>query len=315
MNIADLSNTDIPTEFRKNNKNFRHENHLNYPKGIGSPVSVFENIMLKDFFKPDKTKLNWWRYFFSTPDRAINHYGLQIFNSIIEAKGGYFFVQSGSETYSSVPDEKRETIKKKGTSYTVLLPLDGCVHYDNNIYDSMFKYSLSSYLGKKMKISNITNIPESPQLPFNKVEHINKILSCLPRKINADEILLFDLAVLNKVHLECLVKAILKLIFGLTRTKNKLRSKLYISFINCKNYQLLDILRILALYYDKQGVNRNMNFVEVYIRGLNIGEEILVYGENLETVRNNICQSACMRGLSYKYVDTLDKILSDREVR
>jgi hypothetical protein len=92
-------------------------------------------------------------------------------------------------------------------------------------------------------------------------------------------------------------------------------NKLYISFVNCQTYQLIDILRIVALYYDKRGLNQNMGSVEIYICGKNVGEEILIYGKNLETVRHNITQAACMRGLSFEYIGILDKILSDRETR
>ncbi len=103
--IGDLSGTDISHKFIDNNKSFleeyKEEIQLKLLKS-GNEAEVPQSIFLKDFFEPDRNKTAFWEAFFSFADKAINHYGLQIFDSIISTKGGLFSVESGNENYCNI---------------------------------------------------------------------------------------------------------------------------------------------------------------------------------------------------------------------
>ena len=87
------------------------------------------------------------------------------------------------------------------------------------------------------------------------------------------------------------------------------KNMLLLALLNCEAYQILEIVRIISLYYDKQGTNRRMSNTQIYIRGKKAGEEVLFFGEKLSDVIQNITKSACIRGIMYENIDTIDYLL------
>ena len=53
-----------------------------------------------------------------------------------------------------------------------------------------------------------------------------------------------------------------------------------------------------------------MKNVQIYIRGKQIGEEILFFGQSLQEVEHNVAKIACMRGILYENYKVIHDIFS-----
>lgn len=148
-------------------------------------------------------------------------------------------------------------------------------------------------------VSSQDNYIEAVQIALNEKWDQNKIIWADVRKI---------------FSLEDFVKGLLLFIFKFKEKKDNFNNQLLFAFIHCKPHQIIDIVRVLSIYYDKQGKNIRMNGVQIYLRGEEIGEEILFYGGNLREVSRNLAKSSCMRGLMFDNFQTVNKIL-ERERR
>lgn len=309
--IGDLSGTNISRKFMYNNRDFIYKNKEEIEQRmleLGNINSVPGTILLNDFFAPSKSKTAFWTAFFSFPDKAINHYGLQIFDSIISSKGGLFAVESGEERYCNI-EETGDTSWPKGSRYSIVFPVNGYSSADTNIYDSMFAYDydmkvdMSANQIKPISGEKVDFSEESDK----KNEYIKNVEKLIWDK--DAQILCFDVKSFKST--ECLIKALLLYIFE--KKAKCTENQMLIALLNSRTYQIINIARILALYYNKQGRNIKMKKVQIYIRGVNVGEEILFYGENLTEVKNNIAKSACMRGTMFDSLVTVNKVLERRK--
>lgn len=309
--IGDLSGTDISHKFMDNNRDFINRNKEEIERRmleLGDINRVPKTIFLNDFFAPSKSETAFWTAFFSFPDKAINHYGLQIFDSIISSKGGLFAVESGEERYCNVK-ETGDTSWPKGSRYSIVFPVNGYSSADTNIYDSMFAYDYDMKVdmnANQIKLINGEKVDFSEE-SGKKNEYIKTVEKLIWD--NDAQILCFDVRSFKST--ECLIKALLLYIFE--KKAKCTEDQLLVALLNSRTYQIINIARILALYYNKQGKNIKMKNVQIYIRGINVGEEILFYGENLTEVKNNIAKCACMRGTMFDSLLTVNKVLERRE--
>lgn len=293
VRISDLSGSNISDKFKSNYPEFGAE--LSEKEKI-----VFDNFSLDSFFNPSEKEQQVWDLFYKKSQNIVNHYGLQIFESIIRSKDGYFTVTSGDKVYrseKSMSERENLSLVYPGTSYTILMPLDNKVAEDKNIYDSMFAYDVCNYL-KKDKINEyLLNFEyrnrDIPSSVSEKREFYDRVCKETQEKIQEEN----SIAVVDMdriFYLEGIVKGIMLYLF--CEKEKKPQKKIYIAFVNCKTYQIVEIVRLVSLSYDKAGRNSRMNNVQIYIRGKNIGEEIIFFGNTLTEVGNNIMKLACMRG-------------------
>lgn len=305
--IGDLSGTNIPQKFMDNNRGFIEENReeiVRRIKALGGEEKIPQEVSLRSFFTPDETESTFWTAFFSFPDKAINHYGLQIFDSIISTKGGVFEVESGKYRYCNRNQTEFEN-QFNGSRYSVVFPVNGYSSIDTNIYDSMFGYDYDigfKYSENNNKIINGIGL----QIP-NTFEEKQKYIEAVMERIKQNETQLLCLNLNSFVSTECVIKALLLYVFE-EKVKNE-KKNFYISLLQCRTYQIINIVRILALFYNKQGKNIKMKNVQIYIRGENVGEEILFYGETLPDVKNNIAKCACIRGTMFESLRAINKVL------
>ncbi len=305
--IADLSGTNIPQKFMVNNLQFINDNKNEIDKRIkelGGNESIPEEISLSSFFRPTTEESIFWSAFFSFPDKVINHYGLQIFDSIISTKGGLVEVESGSSMYSSISGSAHVHMNH-GSRYTIVCPFNATSSQDTNIYDSMFgyNYNINNDINPLTIHSvNGIGIKYSPTLEGKK-KYIEEILKRIKEK---DTMLLkFEMSTFEST--ECTIKALLLHIF---QDKEKdVGKKFYIALLGCKTHQIINIVRTISLFYNKQGKNIKMKNVQIYIRGEKVGEEILFYGEKLEDVKNNLAKCACIRGIMFDNLQAINKVL------
>ena len=296
VNISDLSGTDIAQRFKDKNAEFREE--LSDEK-----KQVFDNFNLKSFFAPELKEQDLWDEFYQDSRNIVNHYGLQIFDSIIQSKGGFFVVTSKEESYPK--NESR--IMLPGTSYSILLPLDNRITEDKNIYDSMLAYDIQNYLERKNeKIRQDLDFSDRGKISIEeKSKYYDIVCNKIKQVMDVNRIGVINMD--KEVNLECVVKGVLLYIFQ-EKEKN-MDTEIQIAFINCKTYQIVEIVRLISLSYNKVGENVKMKGIQIYIRGKNIGEEIIFFGNTLAEVGNNIMKMACMRGVLYDNFHAVDMLL------
>lgn len=273
--IADLSWTNISRKFNDNNEQFFVEFNDELKEKINQDIyhgKIPPDINLEDFFNPGTEMKEFWKSYFSFSNKAVNHYGLQIFDSIISAKNGLFLVESGTQGYCNYEEmyEKLENHSVHGTRYTILCPMNGSSTIDTNIYDSMFGYNYKN-IGKKQiktlgnELNNMGNLEREVY-----IEEVRKWFKNI--EWNNERIICIDASILDR--LEDFIKGMLMYIFEYKMKSEYTEDKLLIAFLKCKPYQIINIVRMLSIYYDKQGENIKMRGVQVYLRGFKVEEEL-----------------------------------------
>lgn len=307
VRIGDISGTNVSDKFRENNQEFG--NSL-----LGSEKTVYENFDLSAFFNPLEKEKVIWDKFYSQSRNIVNHYGLQIFDSILHSKEGYFQVISGHQQYQNIHEKEdiisSEVFKYPGTAYTILLPMHNRVSEDKNIYDSMLLFGADESLNQLSKVScSIFDFVEMMRPEAEKrAEFYESVHQKIVKDAKDDNLIVIDMDTVN--YLEGIVKGVLSYLFS-EECQNQ-KESIFIAFINCRTYQIIEIVRLISLSYDKVGINRKMEKVQIYIRGKEIGEEILFYGNTLSDVGKNIMKLACMRGILYDNYQTVDALLNRR---
>ena len=291
MCIADLSGTNIPEQFNKNNMEYLKDK-------FGSPEI---DIYLEDFFNPSKQRRLFWQDYYDNPERAIKHYGLQIFNSIINSRNGLFIVESGKYAFCNLK-EKNESLFPWGTRYQILCPINEDNYDGQLINDHLFCFE------------KIQSVPEKIlYLPGGFEQNGDDEINMIYERIKSTgwiggKILQINMSLIRNTEL--FIKGLLKYVYetSISEIVNK-QKLLMLALLECNSYQILEIVRIISLYYDKQGINSKMSCVQIYIRGKKSGEEILFFGETLSDVIQNITKSACIKGIMYENIDTIDYLL------
>lgn len=307
VRIGDISGTNVSDKFRENNQEFG--NSLQ-----GSDRTVYEEFELSAFFNPSENEKTIWDKFYSHSRNIVNHYGLQIFDSILNSKEGYFQVVSGHQQYQNILVKetitRSETLKYPGTTYTILLPMHNRVSEDKNIYDSMLLYRTNESLIQLNKVSCcVCNFGKMMRPEAEKrAAFYESVHQKISKEVNNDNLIVIDMDTV--CYLEGIVKGVLLYLFSEECQSQK--ESIYIAFINCKTYQIIEIVRLISLSYDKMGRNSRMEKVQIFIRGKEIGEEILFYGNTLSDVGKNIMKLACMRGILYDNYQTVDVLLNRR---
>ncbi len=295
IKIADLSTTDIAKKFKDNHRNFINGSSL---KG------TFASFHLKSFFAPTTDENQAWESFYEESAHVVNHYGLQIFNSIVRSKKGFFYVTSQDYLYNNLVEGARlpNAPFVTGTGYTILLPLHTSYTHEKNIYDSMLGYDLSGTPKRSAAAVCYEEIPKMEKSigsAKDKESYIDQISRAFEHE---EEYLIHVIDASQLSSIECTVKG---LIFYIYHHKG---SELHFAFIHCKTHEIVNIVRLFSLFYNRQAENKYMKQVQVYIRGEKVGEELLLFGEKLPEVENNIAKIACMRGILYENYEILHDI-------
>lgn len=295
--VADLSGTNICKKLMENNKDFFDEQ-----KKKGKYDS--QNLSLKMFFNPDEKEQQFWQSYFSNPTKIINHYGLQIFDSIIGSKNGFLQVESGEFYYNNMRIKKDATMNH-GSKYNFLCPISTEVNTSQYIYDSMFEYDYKQALTETVT-GNFIDF-EVRKAIFLSSHEKEEYVEYIAKKFidSVDKIIYIDVE--DAINLECLVKAALLYIFISKKGSND--GPIYLAFLKCKQYQMLEIVRIIGLFYSKQGENEIMNKVQIYVCGEEPGYEIILTGVTLQEIYNMIVRSTCLRSTMIDNIQVINKLL------
>lgn len=284
VKLADISSTDIPSKFK--------DNHYDYIS-TSPKKDLFNRFSLRSFFAPTMEENEAWEQFYQHATHIVNHYGLQIFNSTVHSKNGFFYVTSQNDSYCSLQHCGQENMIPfiQGTAYSILLPLSAHIGSDSNIYDSMLEYDLQETLKENWDIVPVQLKTEvSIQSQHDKTAYIESVYNEL-KQTEPHTIKVFDVSSVR--FIEGVVKGVMRYVY---RHKE---GQIRIAFINCRTCEIVNVVRLFSLFYNRQAQNLQMENVQIYIRGKRVGEELLFYGKELPEVENNIAKMACMRGLLY----------------
>lgn len=305
INIADISMTNITEKFYENNKEIIEKIGKETPE-TGKTLS---QMTLRGFFRPNESQREAWNTFYNygdENDRAVNHFGLQIFDSIVNSKGGIFMASSGEDIF----DKQNMLLKIPGTFYRILLPLDEKSVRDDNSFDMMLGYNIQNGIKKIKEVPLVCTpcIEYIEPIGLEEKEGYIKDIAYNIGKVYTEESVFCQFSLADRYNLECLIKGVLLFVF-----RNNQKRKLNFVFVDCEQYQILEIIRLIALYYDRQEQNRKMEDVQIYVKGREIGEELLLYGETLTDLRDNLALSACVKGTMYQNLNVINTILSRRK--
>lgn len=317
VRIADYSGENMCDVFRRNLEKRDDENKKS-----------FDKISVKSFFDPSENanginEIELWKKYYKG-ENAIQHFGLQIFLSIVSNNKGGFEVRSygvscdKTDFYSSISNDDKFENTLPGTAYNILLPmknylelseqlntflnadinykfskLDELTLLDSDLYNSIIEnfWKKLNYEGEKNKISVIKNLEEIlEELPNNKV----LIFDCKNIKVTGG--------------LELLIKSIIMLIANENNT-NKYNN---IAIINCNNNELITVIRYFLIYYDKKGNCEWMENKQVYLCGENSFEEFLISGRNIQEMLGRVEKLAFSRRLNPNCLNLLSEMLKKR---
>ncbi|MBD5554510.1 MAG: hypothetical protein HDQ95_03960 [Roseburia sp.] len=335
MKVVDFSHRTIPMQF---NEDFskRMEQADDAEKRVYEEI-MSEAVKLKVSSFYDETT-EFWKQYNSLSENVIHHYGIQIFQSLIACCHGYFQVRSqrteqadsDKEFYSTIQDGARKDIAIPGTQYDALIPLgkqdmmqnismDVNLKYDNNlidqygIYESEMRFnaeSIKSVLGAEKDSGSFQDKKElairvlEKQFEKSIEEYIKKSIDTAKKYII--HISAKDVAI-TAVEIFC--KTLMLYIARKGQEKD-----CYIMVTECTQSHFAEIARMMALFYNKQGINQWMERTQIFMSGQEESEEFLITGTNLEKAVAGTEKLAFARSVHPNCLKSLRKSLKNHMV-
>lgn len=317
LQIIDFSGKNMCDVFRDNLKKRNDPNRDN-----------FQFITVRSFFDPCKNKVIkdineielWDKYYLG--ENAIQHFGLQIFLSIISDNSGCFDVKTigeGEEKgdfYSNVGDKDNFEQMLPGTAYKILLPMKSISRLSDSkstFLNTDINYKFSKLEELKPNQQTVLIIDEFFEklkkigVSDNKnveIENLRKKLLEIP---DDGRIIEFDCkAVENSVQFELFVKTIILLVADENHNYDN------IAIINCAPNSFVRFIRYFSIYYDKNGNCEWMSKKQIYLCGENSAEEFVISGKNIQEMIGRVKKLAFSRRLNSNYLPILTRMLQKR---
>lgn len=297
------------------------------------------------FFDPTDWQLPLWRDYYKISENRVHHFGLQIFASVLRSKAGglcvsghqdNYFINPFSDTNQAILDCKELDCTAPGTSYRFLLPLNHRSITNNNvIVDTSFDRLLS---WKEMKCYRQIDSQVVFQIIINAIDWNSVISADREKTVGtlSSEIqdiisrsqpggtaqkyeIVFDYEKILKdasekhvpVSEEELTKSLL--LYLLRRQDFSRYETPPVAIVGLSPNSLLEVTRIIALFYDKWGeATDSMKEIQIFLKGTEIGEEILFAGSNINQTADRITRLALTRGNSADYISIAQSLLSRR---
>lgn len=328
--IVDYSRHTIPMQFLRNFDKRMANASENDKKKYQEIRDKAQKLEVRDFFE----KSYFWERYNSISENAVNHYGLQIFASLVSCYDGCFRVRSQAgqslditkEMYSSIKVDKNECMDGiPGTQYDILLPFKEQKTLQNISVNVNINYT--DYLSHEFQLVEefeaIDTILQDVSRDNNDIyqdwkeaaihrlkEQIEKLVlkETAKLKLTGDlqkELILHfsahDIA-LAKIEIFC--KAVMLYIAE--------QDSAYIMITDCSSSHFVEITRMFALFYDKQGNNSFIRKTQIFLSGEKEGEEFLISGADLSEVIGRTEKLAFARCVHPECFTILKKMLTNR---
>lgn len=291
----------------------------NHEKDPSFPFNRYINI--RTFFNPNGTEMSNWRVFNSQSENVIHHYGLQLFDAMIQSIDGCFFSQSiangqkctKDNFFSSSGDSIKDNKFFAGTQYSILLPF---IEKENKQYSfintnvefvpSIDDYSLFGESELQPFISEINKHRESSYKSQDEkvkiVASLEEIIHELSLENNAKIIIPFDASGLTSSNMELFSKSLIKFI---AETSKKSTNQLNIAIKNCSESVIRHLVRIFTVFYDRTGYSELLKGTQIHLSGKAPNDSIPIYefllaGSNIHNTLVAQIKLDTARGLTHE---------------
>lgn len=315
-------------------------------KGIASSIKekskISCNISLDEVFDFENLNNQEYEEYLLSDDSTVHHYGLSIFKSIILQYKGCFIVKSKGDSLLDDSDisinNSQDGLMPKvmddqleqhisGTEYDIALPLSKML-YNDEMVEGITSVSFGSNSYTQIAETNITfdeeisdffftqvnNIIRNLNSQFDSMQKLKEItinrssaeLSELIKKIkNENPIVYFfvDNSMLQYRRTEIIAKIILKTFSILNKSNLKTNFVLF----GFSDQRIYSFVRQFALFYRK-GQCKNMKNNQLYLVSNSYKTEVLLYGQNLNTSYQYLCQQRFNYGVPSDIVSLLKHI-------
>lgn len=322
IQLTDYSGRNMCDVFRNNLKKRNDPNQDN-----------FKHIKVRSFFDPCNSRIEeetgeiideialWDKYY--SGDNAIQHFGLQIFLSIISDNRGCFDVKTIGENdrtgdfYSNIGCNDNMPLMLPGTAYKILLPMKSFTRASDSksaFLNADINYKFSKLEDLKPN-DNTTRVVdkffELLKVVSYKKDDKNVIIESLRellREIPDDgKIIEFDCKKIeDSIQFELFVKTVILLIADARSNYNN------IAIINCATNSFIRFIRYFSIYYDKNGNCDWMSKKQIYLCGEKSAEEFVISGRNIQEMIGRVKKLAFSRRLNSNYLPILTRMLQKR---
>lgn len=333
VKIADYSHYTIPDQFyinfEKRRKNAGNEEIRIYNK----IQKKAKDIKVRSFFE----SLKFWDVYNSISENVVHHYGLQVFESLVSCYEGYFRVRSQGKYQIDLEKEFYRSVLKNvksyrpsrwgipGTQYDILLPfktreimqdtsLNVNIDYTSSLLE---KYNMSEKIFDfttenctrvflEVSASGIMSFQEKKERTIRELSVI--LHNALEREESNDNLIIhFSAQKIALTMIEMFCKAVI--LYIAQRPKGQ---KCFIMVTECTQSYFVEITRMMALFYNKQGNNPLMGDTQIFMSGQKEGEEFLITGTNLGEAIGSSEKLAFARCIHPNCLKILKKMLKKR---
>lgn len=277
---------------------------------------ILDEMQIGDFFSPSSSeiqrvcdKIN------SKTENAIHHYGLGLFDSLIASIDGCFIAATKAsandvEIYSTSGDGEEMSKPVPGTQYNILLPLKEEKQQYSNL-NSDINYTVVKSYPKVHCCSSEFPREQTFESQKNKEKAIAEYVNIMADFPFTTRIIRFDAKKLGNI--EIFVKALL-----LRLKKDDETVEKNIAICNCEFANFLEIARILAVFYNKNGECKFLENVQLYMNGRKregvIYDEFWMGGSNLRELFIRVSKLTFAKSFSPRIADILKTMLLKRTV-
>jgi hypothetical protein len=277
VRLADNPGKNMCTVFLDNHM---HDEHFPF----ASPAEY--RVKVSTFFDPNVDEQMKWKAFNSNSNNVINHYGLQLFDAMLQSLDGCFLVQSIAEEdkpdennfYSSSGDQQFDKEKRyfSGTQYSILLPFITNSEKPFSFINTNVEFPLPSGSFIVNERNGNKAIREFSELlvkfknrPYNSQKSKNQCILSLSSILDNYQpgeniIAVFNANDLSAQNIELFAKALIHFI-----AKNSTQ-EVNIAISNCNDDTYKQLVRTFTIFYDRTGSNELMKVTIRWSRRLEL---------------------------------------------
>lgn len=311
IKIVDFSHCSIPTQFYADYKK-RMKQATNKDKKLYKKLDLqASKLSVSSFFGETS---DFWNSYNMISENIVHHYGLQVFESLISCYDGYFRVRSQEtenlhadmELYTTHKTDYVSDIAIPGTQYDILVPFREQTKMQNISLDVNINYTDGLLKGYNDNVNNnielaqdsctailreIQKLYPDDSYQERKERAIRALAEKLDYLLMKDEkkdekkdycFLHFSAEKIPMSRIELFCKAVM-----LSIARKPKKQSFYAMITECTSSHFVEITRMMALFYNKQGTNMLMKNTQIFMSGAKEGEEFLIAGSNLgEAIRS-----------------------------
>lgn len=341
IKIADFSHLSIPIQFYKDFEHRMEAAEKTDRKVYQSLACQAGNLGVASFFGTDDESWNlFWNKYNSISENAVHHYGLQVFESLIACYDGYFQVKSQEtrklkrdrELYSTHGQSSASDMVEyalPGTQYDILMPFRRQVQLQNLSLNVNINYTdglLADYAvceGIEFTRKYCREVVESvneeyPDISYQECKE--QVIRVLADRLNErirerrlrngkKQIIHFSAGKISMTATELFCKAVM-----LNISRKSPKEGFYVMITECTPSHFVEITRMFALFYNKQGENLLMENTQIFMSGKKEGEEFLITGSNLGEAIGSTEKLAFARCTHPDCLKTLKKTLRNHKM-